>query len=113
MPVNSIRRTSLLLALTATGLVCAACSKDAKGSTPDTAPQQAAAGAKGGGKAGGGAAGGRTAPSITLAASDLATIAPSTIEAGVALTGDLRPIETIDVRSRIEGDLTSVLVREG
>jgi RND family efflux transporter MFP subunit len=55
----------------------------------------------------------RPSPSITLAATDLATIAPSTIESGVALTGDLRPIETIDVRARIEGDLTNVFVREG
>jgi RND family efflux transporter MFP subunit len=29
------------------------------------------------------------------------------------LTGDLRPIETIEVRARIEGDLTGVYVREG
>jgi RND family efflux transporter MFP subunit len=36
-----------------------------------------------------------------------------TIEDGVPLTGDLRPSETIDVRSRIEGDLTDVYVREG
>ena len=36
-----------------------------------------------------------------------------TIEDGVALTGDLHPLETIDVRSRIEGDLQAVYVREG
>jgi RND family efflux transporter MFP subunit len=36
-----------------------------------------------------------------------------TIEDGVALTGDLHPLETIDVRARIEGDLTAVYVREG
>ncbi|HEY9225942.1 MAG TPA: efflux RND transporter periplasmic adaptor subunit, partial [Gemmatimonadaceae bacterium] len=35
------------------------------------------------------------------------------IESGIPITGDLRPIETIGVRARIEGDLTSVLVREG
>jgi RND family efflux transporter MFP subunit len=35
------------------------------------------------------------------------------IEDATALTGDLRPIETIDVRARIEGDLTGVYVREG
>jgi membrane fusion protein (multidrug efflux system) len=40
-------------------------------------------------------------------------VAPTTIEDGVALTGDLHPLETIDVRSRIEGDLTAVYVREG
>jgi RND family efflux transporter MFP subunit len=36
-----------------------------------------------------------------------------TIEAGIPITGDLHPIETIAVRARIEGDLTGVLVREG
>jgi RND family efflux transporter MFP subunit len=35
------------------------------------------------------------------------------IEAGYAITGDLKPIEAVSIRSRIEGDLTSVLVREG
>jgi RND family efflux transporter MFP subunit len=43
----------------------------------------------------------------------VATIAPTTIEDGVALTGDLNPIETIDVRSRLEGDLLGVYAREG
>jgi len=35
------------------------------------------------------------------------------IEEGVAVTGDLRPIETVEIRARIEGDLVAVLVREG
>src|SRR5207237_2662278 len=34
-------------------------------------------------------------------------------EAGVAVTGDLRPIETVEVRARLEGDLEGVYVREG
>lgn len=59
------------------------------------------------------AAPGRPTPSITLAAGDVAVVARATLEDGTALTGDLRPIETMDVRSRIEGDLVQVLVREG
>jgi len=55
----------------------------------------------------------RPAASITLAASDVATVAPATLEDGVALTGDLNPIETVEVHARIEGDLTAVYVREG
>ncbi len=55
----------------------------------------------------------RPAASITLAASDVATVSPATLEDGVALTGDLNPIETVEVHARIEGDLTSVYVREG
>jgi RND family efflux transporter MFP subunit len=43
----------------------------------------------------------------------VASVAPATIEDGVALTGDLNPIETLDVRARLEGELVGVYVREG
>jgi membrane fusion protein (multidrug efflux system) len=110
MPVNPTPRFTRILAIIAATAIAGGCSKDAKGSPADAAPQQA-----GGTKsaAEGAPAANRPSPSITLAATDVATITPSTIEAGVALTGDLRPIETIDVRARIEGDLTNVYVREG
>ena len=104
----------------------ASCSRDAGGSPAAgdvrvpagggaTRPAGGTAAGSVAGGAGGGAprGGGRPAPTITLSAADVATVAPTTIEDGVALTGDLRPIETIDVRSRIEGDLTGVYVREG
>ena len=126
--------TSFLKTLPLSLALCsfaAACSKDAAGSAPGggagsggSASQQGGpaggAGREGGGGGGGaggggarGAGGGRPAPSITLAATDVATVEPMTIEDGVALTGDLHPLETIDVRSRIEGDLEAVYVREG
>jgi membrane fusion protein, multidrug efflux system len=63
-----------------------------------------------GGKKG---SGGRPASSITLAATDVAVVKRESIEAGIPVTGDLHPIETIGVRARIEGDLTGVFVREG
>ena len=119
----TLRAVPLTLALLS---VAAACSKDAAGSAASAESTRGAAAAQQGGPAGGGAgaargpgggggggAGGRPSPSITLAESDVATVAPMTIEDGVALTGDLRPLETIDVRSRIEGDLMAVYVREG
>lgn len=56
---------------------------------------------------------GRPAPSITLAPGDIASATIETIEEGTPITGDLQPIETIDVRSRLEGDLTGVFVKEG
>lgn len=56
---------------------------------------------------------GRPAPTVTLAASDIATVKRETIEEGVAITGDLRPIESVEVRARLEGDLIGVYVREG
>ncbi len=100
---------TLLLSLGAS-----ACSKDAKSATPSGGAQSAPSGTRGGGGGGGaGGTGGRPTPSITLAPTDIAIVAATTIEDASALTGDLRPIETISVRSRIEGDLTSVLVREG
>jgi membrane fusion protein (multidrug efflux system) len=58
-------------------------------------------------------AGGAGRPSVALSTEDVATVRRAPIEESVPLTGDLRPIETIDVRARIEGDLTGVYVREG
>jgi RND family efflux transporter MFP subunit len=85
-----------LLVLLAIGAI--ACSTDAGGEN-------------GGAAAAGG--GGRPPVSITLSATDVATVTPTTIEDGVALTGDLNPIETVDIHARIEGDLVGVFVREG
>lgn len=66
-----------------------------------------------GGKGGKGGPGGRPQSSITLAATDVGLVRHESIEAGIPITGDLRPIETIGVRARIEGDLMEVTVREG
>jgi RND family efflux transporter MFP subunit len=102
-------RTAIVAAV---WLAAAACSRDAGGS-PAGGGANAALAAPAGAPGQGGAGGSRVAPSITLATTDVATIAPTTIEDGVALTGDLNPIETIDVRSRLEGDLLGVYAREG
>ena len=56
---------------------------------------------------------GRVAPTITLAATDIAPVRRDAIEEGIAITGDLRPIETVEVRARLEGDLIGLYVREG
>ena len=72
-----------------------------------------AAGEKSGATPAVGSGDARPAASITLAATDVATVAPATLEDGVALTGDLNPIETVEIHARIEGDLTGVYVREG
>jgi membrane fusion protein (multidrug efflux system) len=90
-PVHSI----VLLAVAA---LIAGCSKD--GDTPG-----AGASAVGGGA--------RRAASLTLSQSDVARAIRMSIEEAVAITGDLRPIETLEVKARLEGDLESVLVREG
>jgi membrane fusion protein (multidrug efflux system) len=84
------------------------------GAAPSGAPAgnaAAAAGSPGGAQAPGGA--GRQAPTITLASGDVASVQRGSIEEGIAITGDLRPIETVEVRARLEGDLVGVYVREG
>lgn len=56
---------------------------------------------------------GRGGQSITLAPADFDTVFATSIADGVPVTGSLNPIESIDVRARLEGDVNSVLVREG
>lgn len=51
--------------------------------------------------------------SVTLAATDVATVERRPLERGIAITGDLRPIERVEIRARLEGDLLSVNAREG
>lgn len=119
-------RTTLLIACVA--LAAAACSDDSKdeaqAATGNRPPAGAAVTREGGQPAGGGGgASGPGAPgggaarrggmAITLAASDVATVERRPLERGIAITGDLRPIERIEVRSRLEGDVLNVLVREG
>lgn len=91
------------------GLLAIAATTGCGGGKEDQA--QAAQGPNGAGAPGGPGGGGR--PSVSLASEDVATARRAPIEESVPLTGDLRPIETIDVRARIEGDLTGVYVREG
>jgi membrane fusion protein (multidrug efflux system) len=65
--------------------------------------------------AGPGAAGtpGRGAQTLTLAPSDVSIAHAANMVDGVPVTGNLRPIETVSVRARLEGDLEGIYVREG
>jgi RND family efflux transporter MFP subunit len=76
-------------------------------------PAQARPADAGNGNAPADAAPTRQSPTVTLAGSDLAVVRRDTIEEAIAITGDLHPIETVEIRARIEGDLMQVLVREG
>lgn len=69
-------------------------------------------GGRGGGGEGRGGGGPRNA-SVVLGASDVYRVTRGPIEAGLPIAGDLRPIETVSVRSRIDGILENVAVREG
>jgi len=98
MPVSRSLRLTSTAALAAFALT--ACSK--KGGDP----------AAGGGPGGPGGAGGR-APSVTLAAADVATPRLASLEDAVPVTGNLDPLERAEIRARLEGDVDGVYVREG
>ena len=93
-------------------LLVTSCSKsaDAKPNPVAGAGAGASAGARTG-QGGGGAPAGRGG--VVIAASDVATLANGIIENAVAVSGNLRPIETIEVRSRLNGDINAVYVQEG
>jgi RND family efflux transporter MFP subunit len=79
----------------ALALVAAACSSEADGAAA-------------------GPGGARNRPnSVTLAVSDLGVVQERPISAGWAITGNLEPLERVEVRARIEGDIDGVYVREG
>lgn len=60
-----------------------------------------------------GGSGGRSAQTLTLSPGDVSVVRQTSMVDGVAITGNLRPIETVDVRARLEGDLEGVFAREG
>ena len=113
-----MRARLLLLALVS--FVVVACGGE-KSPAPDTATagKSAAPGGTGGtsGTSGTGskapAAGGRGGGSVVLAGADVHKVAPGLIESGIAISGNLRPIETVSIRARLEGDLVALNVREG
>lgn len=55
----------------------------------------------------------RSAGSVVLSGADVHTVSLGLIEVGVAVSGGLRPIETLIIRARLEGDVIDVRVREG
>jgi RND family efflux transporter MFP subunit len=103
-------------------LVIAACSggdksaistAQARPSDSSTKPASAPPAAPAGAPTASPGTGARVAPSITLASTDVAAVRRSTIEEGIPITGDLRPIERVEVRARLEGDLVGMYVQEG
>ena len=94
-------------------LLVTSCSKsaDAKPNPVAGAGAGASAGTRSGQGGGGGAPAGRGG--VVIAASDVATLANGIIENAIAVSGNLRPIETIEVRSRLNGDINAVYVQEG
>jgi membrane fusion protein (multidrug efflux system) len=100
---DKVRFATLLIAISAAAGCSDARSEGAAGSRP---PAGAAVPGPGG------AAGGRD-QTLTLAPTDVAVARATGIIDGIPITGNLRPIETVTVRARLEGDLQGVYVREG
>jgi len=98
-----LTRLSLASGLLLAALGCDSNRGSAAAATNDASGRRDSAGGRGG----------RQAPTITLAPGDVALVTRETIEEGTPITGDLKPIETVDVRARLEGDLKAVYVREG
>ena len=73
-------------------------------SAPAVAPGTGPTGAGGGQR--------RTA-TVVLGANDVAKVTRGFIEGGIPIAGDLRPIETLSLKSRLEGNVEQVYVREG
>jgi len=123
--------SSKIAIIAAAALIGAACSgsdgssaaaaqpRDADGgatkgsSKTDTKGGGSPRGENGGGNGGANSGGQRGQSTITLASSDVAVVRRGNLEEGIAITGDLRPIEHVTVRARLEGDLVGVYVREG
>jgi RND family efflux transporter MFP subunit len=68
---------------------------------------------RGGGPGGGMGAPGRGPTSVVLGPNDVIEVKTGPIEAAMAIQGDLRPIEEVTVRARVEGNIDTALVREG
>jgi len=96
--------------------VLAACggSSDEAAAADSTSKQQPPAEGRGGASSmAGGSARGRGMMSVVLGATDVHTVLLGNIELAMAIQGDLRPVEEVPVRARIEGNLEAVNVREG
>jgi membrane fusion protein (multidrug efflux system) len=116
------RRFLLTLGGASLGVLMAACGGDGDAAEPGAGAPPAVAGkapagsampGPGGPTPSGGPASGRSGGSIVLSSADIHKVATGLIEEGAAISGNLRPIETVSIRARLEGDLTQLLVREG
>ena len=113
-----MKMTSRIPLLLVAALATGACDKTDTPANANAAPAGGARGAngqaqQGPGAGGRGGPGGRGPTTLTLSASDVATLQPTTIEDVASISGDLHPIETVVIRARLEGDLDAVNVREG
>jgi RND family efflux transporter MFP subunit len=65
------------------------------------------------GQPGGGGSGGRPQQALVLGPNDVMAVKTGLLEESILISGDLKPIEEVSVRARIEGDIVGVFAREG
>ncbi|MBW7932030.1 MAG: efflux RND transporter periplasmic adaptor subunit, partial [Gemmatimonadaceae bacterium] len=112
----SLVRFQVASALTLVALLSTACGgkpKDAAAGPPSSGQQGGPSAAGGAGGAAGAPGAARRTASVVLGVNDVAKVARGYIEAGIPIAGDLRPIETLSLKSRLEGNVEQVYVREG
>lgn len=94
-------------------IIAAGCSKARSEDANAAKRPPAGAPVAGPGGVAAGGAGARGAQTLTLAPTDVSIAQTTSMAEGVPITGNLRPIETVSVRARLEGDLEGIYVREG
>src|SRR5512138_1309680 len=95
---KSLAAPLLLSAVVISGACSKGSSDEANAATrPPAGAPVAGPGGAAGGAAGGAGAAGHGAQTLTLAPTDVSVAQPTTMVEGVAITGNLRPIETVSV----------------
>lgn len=92
---------------------CSGADDTTSGAQPAGAAAQTPRGGNGPATPTGPGMGGPGRGGVTLAATDISPVKRGTVEDAVAVTGNLQPLERIEVRARLEGELKNVIVREG
>ncbi len=106
--------TALATGALTTVISCSRSGEAANAATNGAAGKGKADSSKGSATAGApGAPGGRRPTVIGLGPNDVLVVSRGMIESATPINGDLRPIEEIVVRARVEGDITGVYAREG
>ena len=88
-------------------------SRGAVAQTPERNGENGNGGGGGAGQPGGGRGGPGRGNVVTLAATDISAVRRGAVEEAVPITGNLQPLERVEVRARLEGELETVNVREG
>jgi RND family efflux transporter MFP subunit len=83
------------------------------GESGEASPAKGGEGTVAAPKGAGGRGDASSRPPTILGATDVIDVKPGTIEDGITISGDLKPIEVIEVRSRVEGNIVGVYAREG